>query len=340
MQLSRGPRTGSRSSDGHAPRAVGQGAGPRGRLDDLPRVVLVTGASSGIGRATALRLARPGAVLALVARGRQGLDAVATDCRARGADGEVHALDVGDDAAVGRAVADVVRRHGRLDAVVHSAATIAYGDVVDVPVETFDAVVRTDVLGSVNVARHAVRQLRAQADARPGDGGTVVLLGSLLGHIAAPWMGSYTVSKWAVRGLARTLVVENRPYPGIQVRLVSPGGVETPVYRRAATFIGRHGKPPFPVYAPETVAERVVGTLARPRAARRDQQVGWANPVVIAGFTALPGVFDTLVRPLLRVFGLDGRTVATTTGNVHTPSDRSDPTGDDAPRRRRTRDSR
>ncbi|MEJ5914283.1 SDR family NAD(P)-dependent oxidoreductase [Pseudokineococcus sp. 1T1Z-3] len=318
-----------RSSRAGTARAAGAGAGDR-----LPGVVLVTGASSGIGRATVLALARPGAVLAVCARGREALDAVAAEARLRGARVHVLPLDVGDDAAVEDAVAEVVRREGRLDAVVHCAAVVAYGDLTEVPADVYEQVVRTDVLGTANVARHALRRFRAQ------EAGTLVLLGSVLGHITAPWMSAYGLSKWAVRGLGRTLVVENRPYPRIHVRLVSPGGVETPVYRRAATYLGRHGKPPLPVYRPGTVAARVVAVLARPAAARRDTQVGWANPVMVAGFTLLPGVYDALVGPALRLLGLDRRQVADTSGNVDDLSADSDPTGDDAPARRRTRESR
>ncbi|MEJ5944013.1 SDR family NAD(P)-dependent oxidoreductase [Pseudokineococcus basanitobsidens] len=319
----------SRSTSRTRRRAAGTG-GPEG----LPEVVLVTGASSGIGRATALALARPGAALALAARGQQGLDAVAADCRARGARVSTHALDVGEDAAVEAAVAEVARREGRLDAVVHCAAVVAYGDLTEVPAEVFDRVVRTDVLGTANVARHALRRFRAQ------DAGTLVLLGSVLGQITAPWMSAYGTSKWAVRGLARTLVVENRPWRDVHVRVVSPGGVETPVYRRAATYLGRHGKPPLPVYRPGTVADRVLRVLARPAAAQRDTRAGWANPLMVAGFTLLPGVYDALVGPLLRLLGLDRRPVQDTEGNVMAPSERTDPDGRQEPARRRTRAAR
>ena len=311
-----------------------RGAPVGGGADDLPRVVLVTGASSGIGRATAVRLARPGAALALVARGEQGLAAVAAECRELGARVSTHPLDVADDAAVEACVADVVRREGRLDAAVTSAAVVAYGDFTEVPADVFERVIRTDVVGTANVARHALRRFREQGD------GTLLLMGSVLGQIAAPWMSPYSTSKWAVRGFARGLVIENRPYRDVHVRVVSPGGVETPVYRRAATYLGRHGKPPFPVYAPETVADRVVRVLAKPATAQRDTRAGWANPVMVAGFTLLPGVYDAAVRPALWLLGIDRKRVADTSGHVFDPSERSEPQGVDAPARRRTRAAR
>lgn len=226
---------------------------------------------------------------------------------------------------------------------VHSAAVVAYGDLTEVPAEVFERVVRTDVLGTAAVARHALRRFRAQGEGGRGEG-TLVLLGSVLGQVTAPWMSSYVTSKWAVHGLARTLQQENRPWRRVHVRLVSPGGVETPVYRRAATYLGRHGKPPLPVYDPATVADRVVRVLARPAAAQRDTRAGWGNPFLRLGFAALPGVYDAAVGPLLRLLGLDRRRVEDTPGNVldpsPAPSSPEDPTGRDELARRRTGTSR
>lgn len=312
-------------------------AGSPGGGDGLPRVVLLVGASSGIGRSTALQLARPGAVLALAARGREGLEAVAAECRERGARVSVHPLDIADDGAVAACVAELVRLHGRLDACVHSAAIVAYGDFTEVPTEIFDRVVATNVTGAANVARHALRAFREQGE------GTLVVVGSVLGKIVTPWMSSYSTSKFAIHAFVRALQIEQRSFPGVHVNLVSPGSVETPVYRRAATYAGRHGKPPWPVYRPETVASRVVRILAAPGAARRETRVGWANPVMVAGFTYLPGLFDVLVRPMMSVLGLDRRHVGDTTGNVLEPSGTSptsEGTATGAPARRRTRESR
>lgn len=276
------------------------------------RVVVVTGASSGIGRATAVRSSGEGDHVVLVARSRGTLEQVADECRAAGAASvQVVPTDVSDDDAVAACVHSVLHRHGRVDAVVHSAGVVAYGRTEDVPVDVFDGVVRTNLLGSVNVARHVVPVLRAQR------AGSLVLVGSVIGHIAVPSMSPYVVSKWGVRALARQLQLENRDVPGVHVSYVSPGGVDTPIYEQAGTYDGFVGRPPPPVASPEKVARIVLRRLDHPR---KRTQVNLSNHVMQAGFSALPGVFDLLIGPSFRL-GAKDRTsrVGPGPGNVLTP---------------------
>jgi NAD(P)-dependent dehydrogenase (short-subunit alcohol dehydrogenase family) len=270
--------------------------------------VLVTGGSSGIGRATALQFAGRGARLVLVARGRPALEEAATELRAAGAaEVAVCPADVTDDAAVRSAVDGAVARFGRLDVVVHAAQVMAYGRVEDVPREVFDTVVRTATEGTANVARSVLPVFRRQG------AGHLVVVSSLLASVTAPLMGSYVTAKWAQLGLVRVLQQETRDVPGIHVSAVAPGGVSTPIYAQGATFIGSTGRPPLPVYSADRVARAVLARLDRPR---RLVQSGFANPLVIAGFRLLPGVYDALVGPLLRTFAIAKDDVPPTTGNV------------------------
>lgn len=281
------------------------------------RVIVVTGASSGIGRATALQASEAGDHLVLVARGAEVLEAVARECRASGA-ASVMAVpaDVGDDAAVEACFAQVRGNHGVVDAVIHSAGVVAYGRTEEVPAEVFDGVLRTNLIGSINIARHALPILRAQ------EFGTLVLIGSLIGHIAVPSMSPYVLSKWGVRALARQLQVENRDLRHVQVAYVAPGGVDTPIYEQAATYDGFLGRPPPPVAEPEKVARIALRQLDRPRART---QVNRSNDLIRLGFSALPGVYDRLVGPLFRVAAMDVTTrVGPTPGNVLAPQQGGD----------------
>jgi short-subunit dehydrogenase len=275
-------------------------------------VVMVTGASSGIGRAVVLRAARTGVHLVLVARDGESLCEVAQECQGLGAAGtRVEATDIGDDAAVAGAVRRTLEREGRLDAVVNAAGVVAYGAVPSVPVDVFDAVLRTNLLGAANLARHVMRIFRAQGR------GHLVLVGSVLGHLAVPGMTAYVVSKWGVRALARQLVLENRDLPHVHVSCVSPGGVDTPIYEQAANYLGVRGRPPAPVSSPEHVAGAILRVLERPR---DRSQVGSANGLMRAGFTFLPGLYDALVGPLFGVAALDRTTpLAPDPGNVLAP---------------------
>lgn len=274
-----------------------------------PRVVLVTGASSGIGRAVAHGCAARGDHLVLVARGEDALHDTARECDAAGAASTLVApSDVGDDEAVARCVARTLEAHGRVDSVAHCAGVVAYGRTEDVPVEVFDGVLRTNLNGSANVARHVLPVMREQQH------GSVVLIGSVIGHVVAPTMGAYVVSKWGVRGLARQLQVENRDLQDVHISYIAPGGVDTPIYEQAANYAGHVGRPPPPVASPESVAATVLACLDRPR---RSVQVGLANHVMRLGFGAVPWAYDALVGPLFRVMATDRtRPVGPTPGNV------------------------
>ncbi|WP_409330754.1 SDR family NAD(P)-dependent oxidoreductase [Trujillonella humicola] len=261
-----------------------------------PPSLLVTGASSGIGRATALRAARRGGSLLLLARGREALEDAAREARDAGArEVLVCPADVTDADAVGNAVDTAVARFGGLDVVVHAAQVMAYGRVEDVPRAVYEAVVDTALHGTANVARAALPVFRRQG------AGHLVVVSSLLAEVAAPLMGSYVAAKWGQLGLVRTLQQEVRDAPGVHVSAVAPGGVNTPIYYQGATYAGRTGRPPVPVYSADRVARAVLARLERPR---RLVHSGIANPVVVAGFRLLPAVYDALVGPLLRVFAL------------------------------------
>ncbi len=275
------------------------------------RTVLVTGASSGIGRATALRLAADGANVVLLSRSAPSLAHVEAECGSLGATALVVVADVADGYAVESAFAAAEERFGRVDAVVHSAAVLAYGRFEDVPAEVFDQALKVSLGGTANVARSALACF-----GRHGAKGSLVVVGSLLGKISVPYMSSYSTAKWGVHALVRALQIEARATPGIAVSLVSPGGVDTPVYRQAGSYLGRHGRPPPPVSTPEQVADAVVAAIDHPR---RDRSVGVANGLVVLGFRGLPWVFDAVVTPLMHIGGLSRERVAPSPGNVLAP---------------------
>ena len=276
--------------------------------DGTPLTVLITGASSGIGRATGLELAGRGAQLVLVSRGRESLEEAAAEMRAAGAkEVVVCAADVTDEDQVRAAVTTATSRFGRLDVVVHSAQVMAYGKIEDVPREVYETVVDTALHGTANLARVVLPVFREQR------GGHLAVVNSLLGNVTAPTMGSYVAAKWGQLGLVRTLQLETRDEPGISISIVQPGGVNTPIYSQAGSWTGNTGRPPPPVYSPFRVARRVLSTLDQPR---RVVQAGVLNHVVTAGFRIVPGVYDLLVGPLLQQFAVSSDEVPPTPGNV------------------------
>lgn len=290
-----------------------------------PAVVLVTGASSGIGRATVLHAAREGAHVVLLARGRTALEEAARECESAGAASTlVLPTDVGDDDAVAAAVRAATERHGRLDVVISNAGVVSYGRAEEVPVEVFDGIVRTNLLGSANLARHVLPVLREQG------AGTLLFVGSVIGHVAVPSLTAYTVSKWGLRGLVHQLRIENRDVPGLHVGYVAPGGVDTPIYRLAANYDGFEGRPPPPVTSPDRLARQVLSRVAHPWL---PAQLSVFNHVVRFGFTVLPPVYSRVVGPLSYLLTVDlAKPVGEGPGNVLESREDVEPERDTAAR--------
>ena len=240
---------------------------------------------------------------------------VAAECREMGlAGGDILTVtaDVRDASAVDALFAAAATGFGGIDAVVHCAGALAYGRFVDLPADVFDATVATNLGGTSRVARAALRQFETQR------AGHLVLVGSVLGKIAAPTMSAYITTKWAIHGLARTLQLELRDSPAIHVSLVSPGGVDTPIYRLAGTWTGHHGAPPPPVATADEVAAVIQRTLAHPR---REVPVFGLNRLMVLGSRMLPGLFDALVGPLLSRLAQDNSTpVGPSAGNLLEPN--------------------
>ncbi|MEP6562188.1 MAG: SDR family NAD(P)-dependent oxidoreductase [Nakamurella sp.] len=275
------------------------------------RVVIITGASSGIGRSTARALSGQGWNVVLASRSAAALAAVELECGVFGIETLVVITDVGDGNAVDALFESAAARFGRIDAVVNTAAAVAYGRFEDIPAEIYDRVITTNLLGTANVARAALRQFSLQG------GGNLVLTGSLLGKIAVPFMSPYVTSKWGVHALTRMIQIEARATPGVRVTLISPGSVNTPAYSQAANYASREGRPPPPIDPPEKVARAIVKSLAAPR---RERSVGVANHIVVLGFRLLPAVFDVAVSPLMKLGGLSRRRLAAYPGTVLAPN--------------------
>lgn len=287
----------------------------------MTRAVLITGASSGIGRSVALALADRGAALALVARRRRELEELASLCVRRGARRVlVLPADVGDVVAWEDSFERSVAELGRVDVVVHAAAVAAYGRFTEIPGEVFDRLQKVNVNGTANVARSALRHFESRRE------GHLVVLGSLVGKISTPYLSPYVTSKWAVHGLVRTLQAELAGEP-VDISLVEPGGVSTTIYDKAASYLGVQGKPPPPVYDAARVARAVVEVIEHPR---RERAVGILNPVISLGFRMFPAVYDRMVGRLVGRLALAEEPVPDHTGNVFHSTPEPEPAKDRA----------
>jgi NAD(P)-dependent dehydrogenase (short-subunit alcohol dehydrogenase family) len=295
-------------------RTADRGYHQRVRIDGS--VIMVTGASSGIGRATAVALARRGARVALLARRADALEQVATECAAAwGADARtlVVPADVTDPDAVETAAATTVQRFGRLDGWVNCAAVTMFGPLLDVPLADLRRVLDVNLLGYVHGARAALPRFVAQ------DAGVLVNVSSLLGRIAQPHGAAYTMSKFAIRGLGVSLHEELRlaGVRGVSVSTVLPAAIDTPIYAAAANHSGRVPHPPPPVYTPERVARVIVTQLRRPR--REVVAGGLLGRAFAASHLVTPRLAERLLAHDVDLSLRRDRAVPPTSGALHVP---------------------
>jgi NAD(P)-dependent dehydrogenase (short-subunit alcohol dehydrogenase family) len=274
------------------------------------RVILVTGCSSGIGRATALEAARRGHRVFASARNRNDLVELE-----RGADASLSTLglDVTDPASVRSAVGGVLSRAGRLDALVNNAGYAQYGAVEEVSPEEWRAVFDVNFFGLLDVTRAVLPAMRAAGR------GTIVLMSSLGGRVSVPFASPYCASKHAVEAVADALRVEAAPF-GIRVVTIEPGPIDTRFTERARSIVGPLIARPGPYRAfyanaekamdgdfrrghlpPERVARIVLDAIesSRPRTRYR---VTWLAKTLIAMKRALPDRWiDRMMRFSLKL---------------------------------------
>ena len=198
------------------------------------RAAIVTGASSGLGRATARRLARDGFAILAVARDAQALTEVVDEIAATGARAAALAVDVTADDAPRAIVAAATAEFGGIDALVNAAGVIASGSVMDTTDEGWDAMMDVNVRAPFRLIRESVEALAARR-------GAVVNVSSVAGLRAFPGIASYAVSKAAVDQLTRVAALDFAPL-GVRINAVNPGVVVTNLHRRGGMDTARYAE--------------------------------------------------------------------------------------------------
>jgi short-subunit dehydrogenase len=268
----------------------------RAQVSDMRRglegkVVVVTGASSGIGRATALRFARAGARVGLAARGREGLEEARRAIERAGGTAFAVECDVVDEDAVERLATLAEQALGPIDVWVNAAGVYAMGRFEDTPPEVFRRVLDTNFLGTVHGTRAALRRFEGRKR------GTVVNVASVDGRIATPYVSAYAASKHAVVGFSSAVRQELRLEHARRIHLcvVLPATIDTPLFQHSANFTGAPVKAMPPVYSPERVARAIVSLAVRPR---REVLVGTSAHVLTALWTLAPSLAERLFARL------------------------------------------
>jgi short-subunit dehydrogenase len=274
-------------------------------------VVVVTGASSGIGRATALEFAKEGAQVVLASRNKSALNDVAEECSGRGGEALVVQTDVTNEKDVENLAHKAVSKFGRIDVWVNNAGVGLYSHFEDTPREAYERLFDTNMGGVIHGARAAIRQFKRQGS------GVLINISSQVAIGGFPYNAYYAVSKFGVRMLGNSLRQELLG-TDIDVCTVLPASTDTPFFQHAANYMGRAVQPVGSIDTPERVARDIVEVARNPK---REVMVARTGHALAAVATAAPTVYNRVIRHKTEMQHFGDRSVSETIGNLYKPQE-------------------
>lgn len=250
-----------------------------------PRVVVVTGASGGIGRASAVAFGRRGDTVALLARGDRGLEGARQEVEEAGGTAHVFPVDVADHDALDRTASRIEQEVGEIDVWVNVAFTSIFARFVDIEPAEYRRATEVSYLGFVNGTRTALKRML------PRDRGVIVQVGSALAYRGIPLQTAYCGAKHAVQGFNEALRCELlHDGSGVRTTMVQMPGVNTPQFSWVLSKLPHRAQPVPPIYQPEVAARAVLYAADHPR--RREYWAGGSTVGTLLANAVAPGLLD------------------------------------------------
>lgn len=250
----------------------------------MSRVVVVTGASAGVGRATAIEFAKTGASVALIARGRAGLEGAARQVEEAGGRAFIIQADVADHQAVDDAAARVENELGPIDVWVNAAFSSVFATFLEIKPEEFERTTQVSYIGYVNGTRAALKRMH------PRDKGVIIQVGSALSYRGIPLQSAYCGSKHAIQGFNEAVRSELLHQKSkVHTTMVVLPAVNTPQFKWVLSRLPKQAQPVPPIYQPEVPARVIVKAATK---YRREWWVGWSTVGTVIANQLFPGVLD------------------------------------------------
>jgi len=277
------------------------------KQDLSEKTVVITGASSGAGRAAAIEFARHGAKIVLASRNMKVLDEAEAECREMGALAFAVQADVTDAQAMKKLAATANEFGGSIDIWINNAGVLAAGEFTETPVTVHDQVIRTNLLGYLHGAYAVMPYFQAQKY------GVLINNISVGGWIPVPYGVGYSASKFGLRGFSQALRGELGKYKNVHICDLYPAFLDSPGIQHAANYTGHYLKPAPPVYDPQRLARTMVAVAQHPK---KSTTIGSAAAFLRLAHSIMPGTFRAITAKTIETYLNKADRVSETSGNL------------------------